>query len=246
MDIRKKKREDNDKFCTALESAIEKNDLSDEQKSILQERISISRRNVPQVKSEDRDLVKQLLYATGTPFVHSNGEADVLLSWMANQGLIDAVVSTDYDFLARGVTNLLVPSSENLNSVSFFHFELPSICRELEFTEKQFKEFSCLLGTDYAQGVGKFTSRLLYRRFRLCGSIDILMNRLQLSQEKRMAIQCSLQELNVEGLCLDELLRPDQQKKLFHPSPIENDWILRNLQNGDICSDMVQYVSTYV
>lgn len=242
MAVRKKQREDTDKLCTTLEGALERSDLSTEQRDLITEKIAISRRNVPQIRSEDRDIIKQLLYATGVPFVHSLGEADALLAYLARRGEIDAVVSTDYDFLARGVKNLLVPSSENLADFSFHHFMLPEICKEIGLTEEQFRQFACLLGTDYAPGIGRYTSRLLYRRFKVCGSLDVLMDRLHLSTEKKENVRHSLQELNLENKVLDDLLRSEQQAKMMTPTPIEPEWILPRIETGEICPEMKIFV----
>ena len=234
MATRKKQREDTDKLCSALESALEGVDLSCEQRDILQDKICSSRKSVPQIRAEDRDAVKQLLYATGTPFVHSLGEADALLAYMEYKGEIDAVVSTDYDFLARGVKNLLVPSTENLQDCTYHNFALADICNDIGLTITQFREFACLLGTDYAPGIGKYTSRLLYRRYKLCGSIETLMNRMRLAEEKKQNVRFSLQELDISRKTLDDLLRPDQQEKLAKGGSVEPDWITRHLALGEV------------
>jgi len=238
MAQRRKLREDTDKFCNALETALEGPELSVEQRKILNQRIQVSRRSVPQIRADDRNEVKQLLYATGTPFVHSQGEADTLLAYMEQKGQIDAVISTDYDFIARGVKNLLVPASENLEGTAFHCFQLDAICTELGLTQQQLREFACLLGTDYAPGLvyqrGQ-TSRLLYRRFKVLGSLDALMAKMKLPDEKKADVRHSLAELDVENRLLDDLLRTEQQERLAKGSPIEPEWIHRHLANGEVC-----------
>ena len=243
MAVRKKQRDDTDKLCSALESALENNDLSSEQRCLIQDKIQSSRKNVPQIRAEDRDAVKQLLYATGTPFVHALGEADALLAYMEYKGEIDAVVSTDYDFLARGVKHLIVPSSENLQECVFHHLDLESVCAEIGLTESQFREFVCLLGTDYAPGIGKYTSRLLYRRYKLCGSIETLMNRMRLSEDKRENVRLSLQELDISRKNVDDLLRPDQQEKLAKGGSVEPEWIARHLESGEVGEEIKVFLA---
>ena len=238
MAVRKKQREDTDKLCSALESALENTDLSTEQRGILQDKIYSSRKNVPQIRTEDRDAVKQLLYATGTPFVHALGEADALLAYMEHKGEIDAVISTDYDFLARGVKHLIVPSSENLQECVFHHFDLESVCTEIGLTKSQFREFVCLLGTDYAPGIGKYTSRLLYRRYKLCGNIETLMNRMRLAEDKKQNVRLSLQELDISLKSVNDLLRPDQQEKLAKGGSVEPEWIARHLATGEVGNEI--------
>ena len=238
MAQRRKLREDTDKFCNALETALEGPELSIEQRKILNQRIQVSRRSVPQIRADDRNEIKQLLYATGTPFVHSQGEADSLLAYLEKRGEIDAVISTDYDFLARGVKNLLVPASENLEGTAFHCFQLNPICTELGLTEQQLREFACLLGTDYAPGLvyqRGLNSRLLYRRFKVLGSLDALMTRLKLTDEKKADVYRSLAELNIEGCQLNDLLRVEQQERLAKGSPIEPEWINQHLATGSVC-----------
>ena len=242
-------RENTDKFCSALETALGSGNLSDEQRIIVNERIQTSRRSVPQIRAEDRNEVKQLLYATGTTFVHSLGEADALLAYMEHRGDIDAVISTDYDFLARGVKNLLVPTSENLEGTAFHCFNLAAICEGLGLTEQQFKEFACLLGTDYAPGLvyqRGLTSRLLYRRFKVLGSLDLLMTKMKLPDEKKADVSRSLAELDIAGRGIGELLRSDQQERLAKKTEIEPDWIARHLIDGSVCDGIRGFLETKV
>ena len=228
---------------------LEGPELSLEQRKILNQRIQVSRRSVPQIRADDRNEVKQLLYATGTPFVHSQGEADTLLAYMERRGQIDAVISTDYDFIARGVKNLLVPASENLEGTAFHCFQLEPICKELGLTQQQLREFACLLGTDYAPGLvyqrGQ-TSRLLYRRFKVLGSLEALMTKMKLTDEKKADVQHSLDELDVENRLLDDLLRTEQQERLAKGSPIEPEWIHRHLAAGEVCEGIRVFLEAKV
>ena len=247
MAQRRQLRENTDKFCSALETALEGDDLSQEQRLLVTERIRSQRRSVPQIRAEDRNEVKQLLYATGTTFVHSMGEADALLAYMERRGEIDAVISTDYDFLARGVKNLLVPTSENLEGSGFHCFNLPGICEELGLTEQQFREFACLLGTDYAPGLvyqRGVTTRLLYRRFKVLGSLDTLMAKMKLTDEKKADVRRSLHELEVDGREIGELLRVDQQERLTKKTPMEPDWIHTHLAAGQVCTGILAFLET--
>ena len=244
MAQRRQLRENTDKLCSALETALEGNDLSEEQRLLVSERIRSQRRSVPQIRAEDRNEVKQLLYATGTTFVHSMGEADALLAYMERRNEIDAVISTDYDFLARGVKNLLVPTSENLEGTAFHCFNLPGICEELGLTSQQFKEFACLLGTDYAPGLvyqRGLTSRLLYRRYKVLGSLDALMNKMKLPDEKKADVRRSLRELEVDG-GIDALLRIDQQERLTKKPDIEPEWIQQHLSAGQVCNGILTFL----
>lgn len=242
--FRKQQREKSDQYCNALEVALERHDLTEEMKNQIQKQIISSRKAVPQIRSDDRDLVKQLFYATGTPFVHSIGEADNLLAYMSLRGEIDAVISTDYDFLARGVRHLIVPENDDLRISRYLHYDLTAICSSLELTPVQFREFACLLGTDYAPGLysagngGTFVNaRFLYKKYKNAGSLSVLLARYGLTQEKCRKIEISLEELSIERKTVDDFIKPDQKAKLERPHIIENNWIQERLKTGELAKE---------
>ena len=124
-----------------------------------------------------------------------------------------------------------------------------AICEGLGLTEQQFKEFACLLGTDYAPGLvyqRGLTSRLLYRRFKVLGSLDLLMTKMKLPDEKKADVSRSLAELDVAGRGIGELLRSDQQERLAKKTEIEPDWIARHLIDGSVCDGIRGFLETKV
>ena len=63
------------------------------------------------ISSDDRNEVKQLLYALGVLCLNAEEEADSVLAFLARRGDISAVVSTDMDFLPRGIRTLIIPNN---------------------------------------------------------------------------------------------------------------------------------------
>lgn len=103
----------------------------------------------PVLTYEVRDEIKKLLYATGTMFVTALAEADSLLAYWNKRGIIDAVLSFDLDFLARGSV-LLVPSKiEETVGGTWSYYDPLAIRRGLGLSESEFVDFCVLLGSDY-------------------------------------------------------------------------------------------------
>jgi hypothetical protein len=99
------------------------------------------------VTSEDRNRVKQLLYACGVLFVNALEEADTVLAFLLKRGEIAAVVSQDLDFLARGCEHLLVPSGSDPSE--WKHLCLSKILVDSQLSLDQFRTLCVLLGCDY-------------------------------------------------------------------------------------------------
>lgn len=115
-------------------------------------RVAELQARAPTVGRCDRDELKQLLYAAGVLFVSATGEADDLLGWLARQGEVSAVVSTDMDMLARGVPLLVVPGTDDATVLS--GVELAGVLGALRLTYRQFVDACMLMGSDYSAGLG--------------------------------------------------------------------------------------------
>ena len=105
--------------------------------------------------SDERDEAKQFFYACGAMSYNASGEADNILAYLARRGMVDAVISNDFDMLARGVPQLLVPETYALpgDTSGWRSYNLQSIIKAVEFTYDQFLEMCVLMGCDYLTGV---------------------------------------------------------------------------------------------
>jgi len=104
----------------------------------------------PSLSYEIKDEVKKFLYASGTMFICANCEADTLLAYWFRRGIIDAVASYDYDFIARGCL-LLVPKQAAWDQWEMYD---PVKIREgLRLSEARFMELCVLMGSDYTPGL---------------------------------------------------------------------------------------------
>jgi flap endonuclease-1 len=114
----------------------------------------------PSLTYEMKDEIKKFLYASGTMFICANCEADTLLAYWYRRGVIDAVASHDYDFVARGC-RLLAPTASATAAASkdqqvlqqWEDYHPEKIWRALRLSEAQFVDMCVLLGSDYTPGL---------------------------------------------------------------------------------------------
>jgi flap endonuclease-1 len=125
--------------------------MSEAQKAVIDAELLTLALNSSYFTSEERDAVKQLLYACGVLSLNASGEADDVLAHFARRGEIAAVVSNDLDMLARGVQTLLVPDNYALpgDEGGWIQYDLGAILRSVDFTYEQFVEMCALMGSDY-------------------------------------------------------------------------------------------------
>lgn len=96
-----------------------------------------------------KDEIKRFLYSAGVTFVTPVCEADTLLAYCYRRGIIDAVVSFDLDFIARGVPLLVPKRIENTPGSCWTFYDPELIRNSFCFTEEEFITFCVLLGSDY-------------------------------------------------------------------------------------------------
>ena len=121
--------------------------LSEAERADREIRAQALQAKAPQVTARDRDDIKKFLYAAGVLFVTAAEEADDVLAYMARTGVINGVVSTDMDMLARGVPLLIVPETADTTVMSVI--SLTHVLSELRLRFEQFVHACVLMGTDY-------------------------------------------------------------------------------------------------
>lgn len=110
--------------------------------------IAALRAAAPTVRRSAIGEVKRFLYAAGVLGVTAAGEADDLIAWLFRRGDITAVVTTDYDMLARGVGRMLVP--ENADATVWSQIELAVVLTALRVEYPQFVRACVGMGCDYS------------------------------------------------------------------------------------------------
>jgi hypothetical protein len=146
LEQRRGQRDQAQKEISALES-LDISAMSQMDKAMTEKKIADLTARNPTVTGSDKDLIKQLLYGAGVLFVSASGEADDLLGLLARSGMVKAVVSTDMDMLARGVSTLIVPETPDTSVLT--EISTSTILSTLGLTYSQFVDSCILMGTDY-------------------------------------------------------------------------------------------------
>ena len=147
IEQRREQRETAQKEIDSLEHDMETSDMTHMHKAITEKRVAELKKQVPHVSVGDKDQVKQLLYGAGVLFVSASGEADDMLGYLARANEVQAVLSTDMDMLARGVSCLIVPETNDAAVMTEIRTE--RILSALRLTYAQFVDACVLMGTDY-------------------------------------------------------------------------------------------------
>jgi hypothetical protein len=122
--------------------------MTEFERAILEKKIVDLQRKAPQVTRDDKDLLKQFLYAAGVQFVTAAGEADDVLAYLCRTGFLRAVISTDMDMFARGVPLLVMP--ETADGSVLTQIATADVLAGLGLTYDQFVDACMLMGSDYS------------------------------------------------------------------------------------------------
>jgi flap endonuclease-1 len=117
------------------------------------------------ISTEDRNEVKQLFYALGVLALNAEMEADSLLAFLARRGDIAAVISSDMDFLPRGVPLLLIPNTLT-DLTTWRAAALSQLLAAAKLTYDEFVSMCVLMGCDYAPTIPTISYQLAYWRIR--------------------------------------------------------------------------------
>jgi hypothetical protein len=127
--------------------------MSDADRTALLARIARLDESTTVFTYEERDLVKQCLYASGVLALNAAYEADNVLAWLARTGQIEAVLSSDMDLLARGVESLYVPASPYPLPATgeWIRYRLSDMLHESALSYMQFVYMCACMGCDYTE-----------------------------------------------------------------------------------------------
>ena len=138
--------------CGDLKAALSE-EMDAEKRVALEAEIRTLESRFPSLTYEMKDEIKKFLYASGTMFICASCEADTLLAYWYRRGVIDAVASHDYDFVARGCRLLAPGSGAKQPGVQWEDYNPEKIWRALRLSEAQFVDMCVLLGSDYTPGL---------------------------------------------------------------------------------------------
>jgi 5'-3' exonuclease len=158
----------------ALKTDTEKTTMSLAQREVVEQELQKLEHTANYLTSDERDVAKQLFYACGIMSYNATGEADTVLAYFARRGTFAAVISNDFDMLARGVPILLVPETYALpgDKSGWQLFRLDTITKAVQFTYEQFLEMCVLMGCDYTTGVKTLQYKSAYWAIKYRGQIE--------------------------------------------------------------------------
>lgn len=130
-----------------IEAKERSGQMNENLRATMMTRVDELQRKAPVISHGEKDEIKQFLYASGVQSLTASGEADDVLAYLARTGVIQAVISTDMDMLARGVQRLVVP--ETNDGTTMTEISLPAVLMGLGLTYAQFVDACVLMGSDY-------------------------------------------------------------------------------------------------
>lgn len=121
--------------------------------------------DAPRVSMEERLAAKQLFYTLGVLSLNAEYEADDTLAFMARCGDLAAVISTDMDFLPRGIAKLIIPNTL-ADLTTWRAVLLGDLLSAARLTYAEFVDMCVLMGCDYAPTIPTISYQSAYWRIR--------------------------------------------------------------------------------
>ena len=209
-------RDESIKKRSILEHDLDTVPLSNTQRSTVELEIQKLDKKGSYVSSEERELAKQIFYACGIVPLNATGEADNVLAYFAKRGIFHAVISNDFDILARGVEILLVPEYYALpgDTSGWSQYSLSNILRAVQFQYDQFLEMCVLMGSDYTSGTPPLPCKMAFWSIKYGGSFTNALTKLHVTDPT--IFHSAIEMLRGEKETTETLMGEKQWEKWFH------------------------------
>jgi len=130
-----------------LQKELEKSEMHpDAKKDALDELDSLKKKFI-RIKEADIIRAKKLMDAYGISYLTADGEADKLCAFMVKSENAWACLSDDMDMFVYGCSRVLRHMSLLKHTIILYDFD--SILKDINLSEKNFREIMILAGTDY-------------------------------------------------------------------------------------------------
>ena len=162
----------------SLTNDLAESEVSDVHRKVIESEIQKLDSKSIYLTSEEREKAKQLFYACGILSLNASGEADNALAYFAKRGVFQAVISNDFDLLARGVEILLVPDMNALPGElsGWSQYSLSNILKAVNFQYEQFVEMSVLMGCDYTPSKKSMPYKSAFWSIKYRGPIEQILH----------------------------------------------------------------------
>lgn len=140
-----------------------------------EEKIKYFKRSVT-ISKKQLDECRELLDLMGVPYVNAPEEADSQCAWLAEQNLVDAVLTEDMDILTFGSPKIV----RNLTSQKKKPLEinLNKIKDKFGWTQNNFIEICVLFGCDYSDHITDINFLKLFHEYQKNKNIHKVLNKL--------------------------------------------------------------------
>ena len=217
--MRNQVREDCLAKLAILENDLEHTEMSESQRMLLISNIDKLEKKGSHISSDERELAKQLFYACGILPLNASGEADNVLAYFAKREEFDAIISNDFDLLARGVETLLVPEFYALpgDKSGWAQYSLSCILKTVNFQYEQFLEMCVIMGSDYNAGQKVLPYKSAYWSIKFGGSFDKTL--VKMKADDIGVYHTALNMLRGEGETKEKLMGEKQWEKWANTMP---------------------------
>lgn len=140
-----------------------------------EEKIKYFKRSVT-ISKKQLDECRELLDLMGVPYVNAPEEADSQCAWLAEQNLVDAVLTEDMDILTFGSPKIV----RNLTSLKKKPLEinLNKIKDKFGWTQNNFIEICVLFGCDYSDHITDINFLKLFHEYQKNKNIHKVLNKI--------------------------------------------------------------------
>lgn len=186
------------------------------------------------VTSEHIDSAKELFKLFGIPFLHANGEAEILCAKLCQQGYVYGCLSEDTDLLPNG--SKIFINNFKMNQKFVIEFNLENILQDLALTHEQFIDLCILCGCDYTCKIEGLAKDGAYKMIKKYINIEGVINFIKYYNKKHQKTKYQVpDDFNFQ-----------RAREIFH-SPIEeliDVSTIRTKRQPVKSNDLMDYVSS--
>tara|TARA_B100001094_G_scaffold239684_1_gene235216 strand:+ start:223 stop:1185 length:963 start_codon:yes stop_codon:yes gene_type:complete len=182
---RRDAREKAEEQIRVLESQVAGDDLTDESRKEITDKLENAKNNLVYVKREHFQDVRNILSLLGIPYFDPSeyglgGEAEHICSTIQKRGIVDHVVTDDTDTFVFGATSVLRSSSGG----KVQHIFLNNILQGLDMTYNEFVDFCIISGCDYCNTIPRVACAGAYSAIKKYKNIETWLKTLPESTQE--------------------------------------------------------------
>ena len=140
---------------------LQLNNLTDNsEKIILEQKVEKMSKLNKKVDSDDISIIINLFKLLNINYIRAKGEADILLTYLFKNNIIDTCLSEDMDLIVYGCKSMIKISKKTV-----IEYNLNKILDRLELKYEEFIELCILLGCDYLNSILRCKPSVIYNEY---------------------------------------------------------------------------------